>query len=81
MTPNMEKFRGHPRIRISENDMSCESATNPQESEMHIVEGDENIQERLSDLYSTARNVSVREPKVMSKVTRYGVTQSRHFSS
>lgn len=76
MSPSVE--RASPKIKICDSELSSNLATNPQESDILIKEGDENIQERLSDLYSTARNVSVRAPKVM---TQCGVTQSRHFSS
>jgi hypothetical protein len=41
--------------------------------------GEENIEERLSDLYSTSNNVSVRAPKILSRLAEKGVTQSRNF--
>jgi hypothetical protein len=43
--------------------------------------GEENIKERLSDLYSTHKNVSVRAPKTISHLSEKGVTQSRHFDN
>lgn len=41
--------------------------------------GEENIEERLSDLYSTRNNVSLRAPKILSRLAEKGVTQSRNF--
>jgi len=43
--------------------------------------GEENIKERLSDVYSTRNNVSVRQPKVIRTLAEKGVTQSRNFDS
>lgn len=39
--------------------------------------GEENVEERPSDLYSSYRNVSVRAPRVISSLANSGVTQSR----